>query len=151
LRAYRRTIQEENGNPIGLNVASPLIRDYYPNSENPLFTFSEYITKINDSITTWMLDVFFRIDEFRVVCGSNPKIADYMNGDDLSENVFRCALGLPMRFAYYKNVYHIDWPPGFHDKFMYNAITKCHSNALNCGKSICNKVNWTLREALHAT
>jgi hypothetical protein len=57
-----------------------------------------------------------------------PEI-EYNEGDDLSENAFRCSKRLKMRFGYSEEIKNLD-------ETHINAIRLAHSNAVDCVKNI---------------
>lgn len=92
---------------------------------------------------------YVELDEMRVICGAGNilgHVCHYMEGDDLSENAFRCAMGLKMRFG------HGDKIPVANNE-VDKAIEKAHAFALDCVSDITGAAppNWGLTrgQALH--
>lgn len=99
-------------------------------------------------------DIFFKEDSTakdRSLIGTNstlyiPKQAKFLNGDDLSENVYRISKTLPMRFSHTSANFTIQYVKGTPP----NRLKLAHTVALDCYKAIYrengNEVkNWELK------
>jgi hypothetical protein len=97
LRYHERANETEKGVDCGPNDSPNvqlLLYYYFQNnklvSEPKLLWGNCFLMDPTDSI---------RVDEMRVILGSPLNLADFLNGDDLSENLFRCFCEEPLRFG----------------------------------------------------
>lgn len=131
LRAPRRFVTEKtagagtiklNGysNANGLTI---YIGAYYWNTTR---TNPEVDNKYNISATPWKSRINNRIqfEEIRTILGSNVDVWNYMQGDDLSENLYRATRGSYMRFGHSTSPYYED------EGVIQKAISSCNQVGL---------------------
>lgn len=97
--AYEATGQlkvEEGVDPCS---SSPIIRYYWGGLHAKARGLGEWLI----TMSPWLCSKADRgidVEEIRTILGASPRLAGYLEGDDLSENLYRTELKLPIRFGH---------------------------------------------------
>jgi hypothetical protein len=98
LRDYQR-VQRESAFVVGGPINSAIKEHYFNGAALP-----EPIWQVIDHVQQYVPNTFY-IGEMRTILGAPNTLNDFIEGDDISENLFRCSLNQQHVNATNKHVY----------------------------------------------